>query len=373
MPDFRSEIQEILDLLSRHLGRYIQDTLEPLIGRSDWTVVLQEMDRARGRSPKSYSETDLQAQLRVMSEHLGALGKPFRKRYSYRQGAPLTGELSLVKMYFDHGDPFTAIDVFRTADTVVRILEEVGFIEGSREATKLRSRAQRLLTSQQDQLEQQEPPLAGNMREARDTDVVVHEDVKHRVEAEKTPIIGDERLPFEPWQVVDSGPQETLDDLRRKVAKDKVRLVIEDIVDREGPVSLERLAKLVLASFNFTRLYERRLKQVKGQVTALGFPIDNDQFVWPTDMDRNAWYEYRPSTGEFTRPLNDVSPVEIANAMIDIATSQGPLPRAELDKQVLAAFGKKRRSKDHLAILERGYSNAKHRRLVSRGDLVTIE
>ncbi|MGW9019470.1 hypothetical protein, partial [Priestia megaterium] len=57
----------VVDLLSSRLPAYIESVLNPLLGGVEWPVLLTELDRAKGKMPKTYSPTDLQAQLRVMT------------------------------------------------------------------------------------------------------------------------------------------------------------------------------------------------------------------------------------------------------------------------------------------------------------------
>lgn len=371
-PNFRIEIQEILDLLSQHLGGYIQSVVEPLTGESDWTVLLTEVDRARGRSPKEYSQTDVQSQLRMLTERLGALGYPFTQKDQTRMLSIYAGELRVIRNSWAHGGSFDVIDVFRAADTVVRLFEQVELPEGSRQAEQLRDRAKRRLAEDEVSAGLPVPPLADVVTEKRDAGVEVMHEVSHRKCASDTPFIGDERLPFEPWQVVNSGPQSTLDQLRSAAAREKVRAVIEEIVEQEGPVSLERLARLVVASFNFSRLHENRLKQIRHQVNVQKFVVDNDQFVWPAGIESRSWHEYRPSMGEFSRDLRDVSPVEMANALLDIVSQRGHMRKADLDRLALNAFGKKKMTQKQISLVDQGYKKAKHRGLLVANGMISM-
>ena len=85
----------------------------------------------------------------------------------------------------------------------------------------------------------------------------------------KPSVVGNSRLPFELWEPVVVGDVSVLDDLPKKVAKEKVRAVATEIVDFEGPIHLDRLAQLVAASFGLKKLWpEGPLQaQVTGWVT----------------------------------------------------------------------------------------------------------
>src|SRR5262249_40569237 len=42
--------------------------------------------------------------------------------------------------------------------------------------------------------------------------------------------------------------------------------------------------------------------------------VDDDAFIWPSDIDPDTWDEFRPNDSTVKRPFTDISPVEIANA-----------------------------------------------------------
>lgn len=165
-------------------------------------------------------------------------------------------------------------------------------------------------------------------------------------------MIGDKRLEFEPWTVVPVGDVDVLDDLPKKVAKEKVRAVSVEIVTYEGPIHIDRLVGKTAQSFGLQRVRATREKKISYQIGQAGLFIDRDNFVWPREIDPSTWAEFRPSDSTANRPFQHISPVEIANATRFVKAKHPEMNDAELEVAILQTFGRKRRTKQldaHLA------------------------
>ncbi|WP_245644466.1 DUF3320 domain-containing protein [Nocardioides jensenii] len=173
-----------------------------------------------------------------------------------------------------------------------------------------------------------------------------------RADASATPTIGSGRLEFEPWAVVPVGDVSVLDDLPKKVAKEKVRAVATEIAEFEGPIHIDRLAQLTAASFGVQRLWPAREKKMTYQIRQAGLLVDDDKFVWPTDLDPNRWGEFRPNDSTVGRPFMEISPVEIANAMRLLKNGTPSISSVDLDAATLQTFGRKRKTKQFAAHLD---------------------
>lgn len=69
---------------------------------------------------------------------------------------------------------------------------------------------------------------------------------------------------------------------------------------------------------------------------------DPEGFYWPTGIDPESWQEVRcPVNGE-SRPIDEVSLIEIGNAMLVIAEQTGGIEAEELKGEALGLFGGKR-------------------------------
>ncbi|MGC5246342.1 Swt1 family HEPN domain-containing protein [Gordonia sp. DT219] len=363
--DPRHSVDDGLHHLANLLDPIIGVRLAQSLGGLPWPTVLSELDKMKGKTPKSYSATDLQSQLRIITERLGNLGYPFDDHT--RVVSTLGNELRIVRNRWAHHDDLTALDAWRAHDFAVRLLEHFGDEPGAVDARKLRDAAFDSLAVERGIAEHVVPaptqpvepsesdPDAQPEGEAQPEAEVVRPDpsVLTRSDSTETPTIGSGRSEFEPWAVVAVGDVAVLDDLPKKVAKDKVRAVAVEIADFEGPIHINRLAALTAASFGVQRLWSEREKKLIYQIKQTGLVVDDDKTVWPTDLDPKAWTEFRPNDSTVDRQFTEISPVEVANAMRFLKENNPGISEADLDTATLQTFGRKRRTKQFAAHLDK--------------------
>lgn len=360
--DPRYSVDQGLHHLAGRLDPIIEGKLKPSLNGLPWPTVLTELDRMRGRPSKSYTSTDLQSQLKVVTERLGTLGFPFDDHT--RLVSTLGNELRIVRNRWAHHDELTTLDAWRAHDFAVRLLEHFGDAQGVASASKLREEAFNALAEEKGIATHvahapPEPVVAAKpaLQEPVSAELVSPDPiVMTRADTTGTPTIGRGRFEFEPWAVVLVGDVSVLDDLPKKVAKQKVRAVASEIAEVEGPIHIDRLAQLTAASFGVRRLWPAREKKLTYQIRQTGLMIDNDKFVWPSDLDPTTWTEFRPSDSTVARPFTHISPVEIANAMRVLTASTHGISDAELDAAALQTFGRRRKTKQLAAQLHRARS-----------------
>lgn len=340
----------LLISLSQHLDRLITARLATHIGGAyslPWTTVLAELDRAKGRSRHSYSRTDLQCQLRMLTERLGSLGYPFDD--NLRQVSTVANELRIMRNRWAHNDELSDLDAVRTADYSVRLLTLLGDTTGAAEA---KTRRTGLLSAYATKTELNAPvpapdptPIASSSSSSIQAPVVATTTAPSPRPVTSSPTVGDTgRYEYEPWEIVITGGPEIIDALPKKDAKMQVRGVAAEIAEFEGPVSLDRLVTLTVRSFGMSRCGAKKKQQIARQLRQLDLIIDADDFVWPTDIDPETWREFRPTGANHTagRDFTNISPVEIANAWRIIAARQpagADVPDAEIRRGVLNVFG----------------------------------
>lgn len=357
-------VSDVLDALAERLDPIIQERLNVHLDGLDWTAVLEQLDGLKGITHKVYVRTDLQSQLRMVTQRLGGIGYPFDDQN--RTASTLGGELRIVRNDFAHGGEFDWIDAWRASDFAVRLLEYFGDSEGVRQCVEFREhcftrlaeakglqpaptpeestdalvRRSRVEEAPAENVEAAEPPPEAFER---------REDGSARVE-----IVGERREAFEPWPGVIAGPPSVIEDLPRKVAKMKARAVATEIVEFEGPIAIERLARLTAAAFDFKRLTTKRIRQLERQIKQIeGVSVDDYGFAWPEGMVSGEWQEFRPQSGSSVRLFEQVSPHEIANAAAFVRARQPDLDDEVLMREVLAIFGRKKltqRAKRHLTM-----------------------
>ncbi|MDF6100352.1 Swt1 family HEPN domain-containing protein [Gordonia hongkongensis] len=357
-------VKESLDHLAKRLDPIITARLADDLGGHPWTVVLEILDEKKGYSTgRRYSVHDLQAQLRMVTERLGDFGYPFDDKQ--RTVSTLGNELRIVRNQLAHMHDFSVEEAFRANDFSVRLLDHFGD-DGLDTAKHNRHEALVALASAEGVTEQVAAAAAkAVVGGSTDTEAVSVDTAADEREPESetvTPdpsvlvrepsVIGNKRLAFEPWKVVQIGGVNILDDLPKKSAKEKVRVAAVEIATYEGPIHIDRLIQATAQSFGLERVRSSRQKKLGYQIRQTGLLIDNDKFVWPSEIDPENWGEFRPNDSTSNRPFIHISPIEIANAARFIRTERKELGGDELEAAVLQTFGRKKRTKQvaaHLA------------------------
>lgn len=361
LPSGRAGVGEILGTLAKEVDPVIQTILAPHLNGLPWTTVLVELDRSKGRTGKVYDPSDIQCQLRILTERLGGLGFPFDDKL--RSVSTVAGELRIVRNRWAHLDDFDPLDLWRAADFAQRLLENLGAPSDrmnllAQEALQALSGTAHGGTTKVEERGVMETAAAdlgtGSSTESVDAPSSTSADQPPRPDAPASSelveqFVPESHPPFEPWTVV---TQETgvIQALPKKAAKEKVRATASEIVDLEGPVKLTRVVRLVAQTYGVARLAEKRRQQVVRQIDAAGIRVDSDGFAWPEGVEPTAWTTYRPNGPEIYRLVTEVSPIELRNACADVA---GDLTGDERLRAVLAVFGRTRLTTGNRAYLER--------------------
>lgn len=262
-------VKEGLDHLAKRLDPIIASRLAPNLGGHPWTVVLDILDQKKGFSGSYQHWTyDLQAQLRMLTERLGDFGYPFDDKQ--RTVSTIGNELRIVRKQMAHMYDFSVEEAFRANDFCVRLLEHFDD-DGIEDARSIRHEALAALAVEAGVTEQAaegsatppasaaaapaEVPTPVSTEGADDPEVVTPDP---EVLEREPSVIGGKRLEFEPWTVVPVGTVEALDDLPKKLAKEKVRAVAVEIATYEGPIHLDRLVEKTAQSFGLQRVRASR-------------------------------------------------------------------------------------------------------------------
>jgi hypothetical protein len=329
-----------LEHLATRLEPIIASTLAPYLQGLYWTVLLQEIDHLKGKTPHTYSPTDVQAQLRVLTERLGNIGYPFDDHT--RTVSTVAGELRIVRNRLFHMDEITLLDAWRALDFVVRLLARLGDAEGSSTAEDMRDGILRFT------LPGSEADADGETDDESEIDdetVDPDPEVFRRDGAGKPETtLPNERLQFEPWKVVPAGDVSVLNNLKRRENAELVRSVIEEIVDHEGPVHFLRLACLTVRAFGLGRVETKRINQIKHQVKGASV-IELDGWIWPADLDPTGWEEFRPNSSSAHRRFGGIASQEIRNAAAFLKAAYPEDSRETHLRRILQTFGKKRMTK----------------------------
>lgn len=339
-------VQQAMNLLSGGLDDFITGKMKPILGDLEWPSVLSELDSMRGKEGWTYTRKDVALQLRMLTERLGNLGYPFDAGDKNRTLSSYGSVLRIVRRRWAHNDEFGTFDALTAVDTVRTVLAHVGDGPRAEKAAELRTSLLSELVETTD-----ERPL----HTALEADGVVTEPGSGNQPLEGTSLPG--AVPWEPWNAAVIGEQADLDSVRTTRVKEMVRSLIEDVVESEGPIHKDRLAKLVGYGFGFSRVPAARSKRILNQLANSAVFVDAHGFVWSKGIDTSKWLIHRTST-EVQRPFEDISPVEIANAAASLTRTHGTLSMNQLRQKVLEQFGRKKKSKGSDSQLDLGISYA---------------
>ncbi|WP_040339800.1 DUF4011 domain-containing protein [Candidatus Blastococcus massiliensis] len=175
------------------------------------------------------------------------------------------------------------------------------------------------------------------------------------------PVPMDGESPFVPWIPKSAGEKSVLDDLPASKAARVVRRVMTAGIKAEGPIHVDRLAKLTVAAFGLNRATESRKQML---LSLLPPSAVQDDFLWPEGVQPEAYEGFRRQVSSTDRAIDHVAAEEIGNAMVALCRASAGMRRDELLTQTAAVFGHKRRSATVTAVLEKALVTA-----VDRGRL----
>lgn len=164
--------------------------------------------------------------------------------------------------------------------------------------------------------------------------------------------------PFQPYEIGSKADIELLTSSDR--VQSLVRQTLHKITEAEGPIQLERLARLALKCFDFNRAPAARSAAVIALVpresqhaTPLG------TFVWPQNIASDSWLGFRTTQDSGDRAFDEIPPEEINNAAHHILTMNPTgLEPETLARETLTALGYRRLTKGIEARLDDSFSQA---------------
>lgn len=144
---------------------------------------------------------------------------------------------------------------------------------------------------------------------------------------------------FRPWSPRKMGDVSHLDALANSAtARHAVRRLVEEGIAAEGPIHGQRLAKKIANAFGLTRVAQTRIDSI---LEVERRRPDEHGFYWPDGVNPQRWKQFRQDPTQ-DRVLEHISPLELANAMRDIALPSEGITIDELKRQTIEIFGFKR-------------------------------
>jgi hypothetical protein len=168
----------------------------------------------------------------------------------------------------------------------------------------------------------------------------------------------DGETPFVPWLPKPAGDKSVLDELPASKAARPVRRVMTAGIKAEGPIHVDRLAKLTVNAFGLNRSSEGRKTTL---LSLLPPSAVVDGYLWPDGVSPDTFTGFRRQASSTDRPIEHVAPEEIGNAMAALCRASAGMRADELLTQTAAIFGYKRRTPAVTPPLEAALKLAVHR------------
>ncbi|MGY2079251.1 DUF3320 domain-containing protein [Modestobacter sp. SYSU DS0657] len=149
----------------------------------------------------------------------------------------------------------------------------------------------------------------------------------------------DEELPFIAWAPKPAGDRKQLDQLGDPAVQRVVRRVLNAGIKAEGPVHRDRLARLTAGAFGLTRVGAARRDALMDLLPPSAL---QGEHLWPKGTDPAEWTWFRRQATAAERPLEQVAPREVGNAMVALTRAAGSLAVDELRVRTAEVFGHRR-------------------------------
>ena len=178
--------------------------------------------------------------------------------------------------------------------------------------------------------------------------------------------------PFEPFEINVVGSIGWLDEASKsRKAKERVVSLLSSIIESEGPIEIDRLARLACNCLGLSRVPAERLATMKKMVPATSRKKDKiGVFCWPSSRDSDNWDGYRTSheSDGRERKIQEISVREFGNALVDTVDRASAIGFEDAMKEVARIFGFKALTAKTVEVVEVAFEVAIDSGRVKRND-----
>ena len=216
--------------------------------------------------------------------------------------------------------------------------------------------------------------LDGHLETALESSRAEFEKFREQAEesASQEPAVARLDMTFEPFEIGEVGTIGWLDEAKKsRKAKDRVVSLLTSIVEAEGPVELDRLARLACNCLGLTRVPVERLTAMKKLVSATSRKKDKiGIFCWPSSKNSDKWDGYRTSheSDGRERKIQEISVREFGNALVDTVDRATAIGYEDAMKEVARIFGFKTLTAKTAEVVELAFKAAIDAGRVKRSD-----
>jgi hypothetical protein len=149
-------------------------------------------------------------------------------------------------------------------------------------------------------------------------------------------------------------PQSELDNLDSGPV---IETIAASILETEGPIPVDRLVSTIARRFDYSRVGDAKRALLQQRVRS-AFVISADDFVWPPGLDATSWRGARRTSSSAVRPVTDVSPQEVANAIELLLAESLSIDSEELLRDAASVLGYARLTESARTRMESGLALA---------------
>lgn len=139
-----------------------------------------------------------------------------------------------------------------------------------------------------------------------------------------------------------------LDRLTVRRNRNLVQHHLSEIIEEEGPIEAQRLARVLGNRFGMSRISQTRAVQILS--CSSNEPEETQKFgkfYWPVTLDPSEYTGYRPRyDAGLILAVNEISHRELANAMVAVLRNSGPSPEETLLRNTMGVFGWSRKGRN---------------------------
>jgi len=157
----------------------------------------------------------------------------------------------------------------------------------------------------------------------------------------------------------------------------QIMRLIEEVVNVEGPISMELAAKRILPAWGLLRFTTRAEKQVAGIIRHAQVTIIHHgkrTFLWPVNLDPNKYDDFRVPgrSDDSRRGAEDLPPEEVSNAALAVMKNQISIPQTDLIRETALLLGFQRVGQNVERYIDEGISLLLKTKRVKESDEMII-
>lgn len=146
---------------------------------------------------------------------------------------------------------------------------------------------------------------------------------------------------FKPAKSNAVGDREIIEDLENRYNRSSIRSELLEVIEAEGPVEEQRLARIVGLRFGMARVHESRRTEMLKTLPRGHRARDllGDVYFWPAGASPENYSVYRVGDPTTRRRITEIPGEEVANAAVVVIARQPGIDKVRLIEELKSIFG----------------------------------